>query len=78
MTQKNPQDRPSAEQALQQWRQIRQRVLFIQRACRLRGREEALVQTIVLDVVSVLKVAYIIAKRFTGWSLSWLSFIFLC
>ena len=76
MTQENPEDRPSAEQALKQWRRIRQRVLFIQRFCRLRGREEAVIETIVLDIVSVLKVAYIIAKRFAGWSLSWLSLLF--
>ncbi|EKM49864.1 uncharacterized protein PHACADRAFT_214379 [Phanerochaete carnosa HHB-10118-sp] len=76
MTQQSPDDRPTAEEALEQWRKIRQRVLGIQRLCRLRGREEALARAIVLDVVSVIKVAYILAKRFSGWSLSWLSLIF--
>lgn len=66
---------PYSQQALRQWRQIRQRALFLQCACRLRGREESIVQTIVLDVVSVFKVAYVLAKRFTGWSLAWLSFM---
>lgn len=76
MTQQKPHDRPTAREALEQWRQIRQRILWIHRVCRLRGRDEYLVQTIVLDAIAVVRVAYLIAKRFAGWSLSWLSLLF--
>lgn len=72
MTRQDPAARPTAEQALVQWRAIRRRVLLFQRACRLRGRNEAALEAIVLDVISVLKVVYIISRLFTGWSLQWL------
>ena len=76
MMQRDPQDRPTAEEALQQWRHIKTRVSLIQRGCRLRGRDESLVYAILFDVLSFLKVIYILAKRFTGWSLGWLSMLF--
>ncbi|GJE92554.1 kinase-like domain-containing protein [Phanerochaete sordida] len=72
MMQHNPQNRPDATEALAMWQKIRRRVLLTQRLCRLQGRDEALVQTVVLDIASVIKVAYVLAKRFAGWSLRWL------
>lgn len=75
MTHKDPKSRPTAEEAAEQWRQIRKRVLLFQRACRLRGREGNFFEALVLDIISVLKVGYLIARRFAGWSLVWLSMI---
>ncbi|GJE92549.1 kinase-like domain-containing protein [Phanerochaete sordida] len=76
MMQRSPSDRPSAQEALQQWRHIRARMWLIQRACRLRGRDESLVYAIIFDVLSFIKVIYMLTKRFTGWSLSWLGMLF--
>ncbi|EKM49866.1 uncharacterized protein PHACADRAFT_265616 [Phanerochaete carnosa HHB-10118-sp] len=76
MMQRSPAARPTAQEALQRWRHIRTRVSVIQRASRLRGRDETLVYTVLFDILSFIKVVYVIAKKFTGWSLSWLSMIF--
>ena len=75
MMQRNPADRPTAQEALQQWRHIKTRVSLIQRAHRLRGRDESIIYAIIFDVLSFLKVIYIVAKKFTGWSLSWLTML---
>lgn len=56
MTHKNPKSRPTAEEAAEQWRQIRKRVLLFHRACRLRGYQENFLEAFVLDIISVLKV----------------------
>lgn len=74
--QRSPASRPSAREALQQWRHIRARTWLIQRACRLRGRDESLVYAIIFDVLSFIKVVYIFTKRFAGWSLAWLAMLF--
>ena len=76
MMQRSPADRPSAREAQQQWQHIRARVSLIQRGCRLRGRDESLAYAVIFDVLSIFKVIYILTKRFTGWSLSWLTMIF--
>lgn len=76
MMQRNPDARPTAQEALRRWRHIKTRVSLIQRASRMRGRDEGLVYTILFDILSFIKVVYVIAKKFTGWSLSWLSMIF--
>ncbi|KAH9003433.1 kinase-like domain-containing protein [Lactarius hatsudake] len=54
MMQDDPADRPSAAQALQQWRSIRDRVMFLHRRWRPRDRDEAFVVVIAFDVVYVL------------------------
>lgn len=76
MTHKDPQARPTAQAALHQWRQIRRRVFALHRVCRLRDRDETIIQTLVLDVISILKVVYVLSRRFAGWSLSWLLLVF--
>ena len=51
MMQSNPADRPSAEEALQEWRLIRRHVVPLHRHWRPREREESFVLTVVLDTL---------------------------
>ena len=76
MTRDGPQERPSAQEALQHWRQIRSRIPTMYRLCRLREREESWIVSVILDVAAMLKVVCVIAKRFAGWSWHWLRLIF--
>ncbi|KIP07944.1 hypothetical protein PHLGIDRAFT_127367 [Phlebiopsis gigantea 11061_1 CR5-6] len=55
MTKKDPEDRPSAEGALKQWQSIRKHITAFQRVCRLRGRDEGIVTSLVWDVLSMFK-----------------------
>jgi len=50
MTQRDPSSRPSAEQALQQWRTIRARINTLHRYWRLRSHLEAPILVPVLDI----------------------------
>jgi hypothetical protein len=54
MTQADPSRRPSAEQALQQWRTIRARIYALHRYWRVRNSEELLLIRPVLDFFYVL------------------------
>ncbi|KAI9438640.1 kinase-like domain-containing protein [Lactarius indigo] len=54
MMQSDPADRPSAAQALQQWRSIRDRVMFLHRRWRPRDRDEGFLTVVAFDVVYVL------------------------
>ena len=76
MTLRDPAARPTAHEALLKWQKIRQRVILLHQACRLRPREENLIAVLTLDIFTVLYVAYILAKRFAGWSLGWVSLLF--
>jgi hypothetical protein len=55
MTQRVPNSRPSAEQALQEWRTIRARINILHRHWRLRGPTEGLLWASVQDIFHVLK-----------------------
>ena len=75
MTKKNPDDRPTAEGALKQWQSIRKHITAFQRACRLRGRDEGIVTSLVYDVLSLFKVSFIIARYLLRWSTNWVALI---
>ena len=55
MTQADPSSRPSAEQALQQWRRIRPRIYALQRYWRLRDSKEPLFLVPVIDLFYALR-----------------------
>ena len=76
MMQRDPAARPTAQEALQRWRHIKTRVSLIQRAARLRGRDEGLVYAVLFDVLSFIKVVYILSKKLARWSLGWLAMLF--
>jgi hypothetical protein len=55
MSRQDPSRRPSAEEALQQWRAIRGNMSFIRRHWRLRRRVEPYAYGFVLDIFYVLR-----------------------
>ena len=69
MMDEDPKKRPDAQGIVREWKQIRERVSVLHRACRLRGREEFMIETLLRDALSVLHVSYIIARRFVSWPL---------
>jgi hypothetical protein len=54
MMQRNPDNRPSAEEALLQWRAIRGNLTFVRRYWRLWDRREPLVYSLLLDIIHFL------------------------
>ncbi|KAH9973838.1 kinase-like domain-containing protein [Lactifluus volemus] len=69
MTQLDPTRRPTAEEALRQWRAIRGNLNFVCRNWRLWERNEPLVYSLMLDVVHVLlSIPHLIGL--TSWTLS--------
>ena len=50
MMQIDPADRPSAEQALEHWREIRDHVKLLHRRWRPREREESIIDVISYDI----------------------------
>jgi hypothetical protein len=69
MTQLDPTRRPTAEEALRQWKAIRGNLNFVCRNWRLWGRSEPLVYSLMLDVVHVLlSIPHLIGL--TSWTLS--------
>ena len=54
MTQSDPSERPSAEEALQQWRAIRGRMKFLHRFWSIRYRASPLLCTPLLDIIHAL------------------------
>ena len=63
MMQNDPNRRPSAENALQQWQTIRGRINFLHRRWRLRHPNETIVSTPLLDTLYAL----ISIARFPGF-----------
>ena len=53
MMRNNPADRPTAIEALEQWRSIRSRVQPLHRLWRLREQEETLFSIVFFDIVYV-------------------------
>ena len=52
MTTTDPTSRPDAAQALAKWRKIRRWIFSVQRAWRVRRRDEILAQKLILDTVA--------------------------
>lgn len=63
MTETDPQQRPDAPEVLRQWKEIRQRLSFLQRVARLRREQDGLTRTILLDIFSVVRICIIISRR---------------
>lgn len=76
MTNTDPSARPDADAVLARWKQVRSQLWAIHLIRRLRKREEGVLEAIALDFFSVLRLAYLLAKRFAGWSASWLRLLF--
>lgn len=68
MTRENPEARPDAAAALQQWRQIRGGIFLLHRGWRLRDRSENGAQTIGLDIIAFMKLGLFLSKRFLMWT----------
>lgn len=67
MTQLDPSARPDATAALQQWQRIRHRMLAPRYGWRLRDRKENIVGSIVLDLVSLLKMSKLLSRRLSAF-----------
>lgn len=71
MTRRDPGQRPSAVEAMAQWRQIRRRIWLLQRTLRLHEAEETLVDTVVLDIVGFFRLGLALSRRFYLWTAHW-------
>lgn len=58
MTRRQPELRPTAEEALAQWQRIRERVPYVHRAWRPRPRDDDWASNIVFDTYSLLRGVY--------------------
>lgn len=76
MTNTDPSARPDAEAVLARWKRVRSQLWAIHLIRRLRKREEGVLEAVALDIVSTLRLVYLLAKRFAGWSASWLRLLF--
>lgn len=76
MTRSKPEARPTAKEALRKWKKIRKRVSLLHQVCRLREREQNLIVALIMDILAILHVAYVIAKRLSRWSISWFTILF--
>ena len=63
MTKGDPNERPSAAEALQHWRQVRQEVPYMQRRWRLRRRDESSAASLCNDYFFLMTLA---VHRLTG------------
>lgn len=68
MTCNDPEQRPDAVTALQQWRQIRGGIFLFHRGWRLRKRSENVAQVMVFDVVHFMKLGILLSSRFIVWT----------
>lgn len=50
MTEKDPRSRPDAAQALEKWQKISRRIFLLNKAWRLRSREESLIREFLRDI----------------------------
>lgn len=76
MTATNPSARPDAEDVLARWKSVRSRLWALHLIRRLRKREEGVVEAFALDIVALLRLSYLLAKRFAKWSVAWLRLLF--
>ena len=67
MTHPDPDARLDAMSALQQWQTLRGHVFFLQRGWRLRRSDEEIVQTVVLDIVWLLRLSLLPYRRFARY-----------
>ena len=75
MTQRDPADRPTAEEAFAHWRKLRKGICFIRRGALLRPIDTASEKAIVFDVVAFLKVAVLLSRRLLMWTSRWVKIL---
>ena len=63
MTRPNPEDRPDAQAALQQWNAIRGEIDVFRRGWRLRHAHETNERALVLDIIWLLRLSVVLAER---------------
>lgn len=76
MIRQDPVARPEAEAALAHWKRIRSQMYTPGLILRLRNRREGILRAGVFDVFSLFRLSYLFAKRFAGWSVAWMRFLF--
>jgi len=67
MTRKNPNSRPSAVEALAQWRQISGNLSGIRKKWRLKSRDSAISTQMIGDVASLLSIPGYLSRRLVSW-----------
>ena len=68
MTQQEPEARPSAEEVLQRWHEIRSDISAIYAFWRLRGRNEVAIGTVILDTMSLIQTGASATGRIIRWA----------
>lgn len=63
MTQRKPDDRPSAVEAQEMWQAIRRRIWFIQRLRRLHATKETGVQSFFLNIRAFFQLGSALSRR---------------
>ena len=68
MTQQEPEARPSVEEVLRWWHEIRSEISGIAAFWRLRGRNEVTIGTVVLDTVSLVQSGARATQHLLHWA----------
>ena len=68
MTQQEPEARPSVEEVLQRWHEIRSDISAIDVFWRLRGRNEIAMGTVILDTVSLVQSGARVTQHLLHWA----------
>lgn len=76
MTHPDPSARPDAEVVLARWKRIRAQVCALHLICRLRARNESVLKAFTFDILAVIKLSYMLAKRLARWPVAWLRVLF--
>ncbi|TFY77662.1 hypothetical protein EWM64_g6350 [Hericium alpestre] len=66
MTQYDPEERPSAQQALDQWRTIRRKTWMFKKHWRTSYINEPILVTIILDVLGLIRIGIYLTKWLSG------------
>ena len=64
----DPTARPDADQLLRRWQRIRGQIFIHHRGARLRAKDETGLQTVVLDMIGVIRLGLLLSRRFVLWA----------